>query len=157
MCSLYHMSCVNTTYPVSRGRPGSKHHIITNLNSIPLAVAFTAANVHDSKMLKPILDLIPALRNRRGRPTRHPQKLHGDKGHDFPRCRKACKQRRIKHRIASRDIESSSYLGKYRWVVERTFAWSHRYRRLLVRYECLSNIYLAFLILASALIAFRFC
>src|SRR3712207_940049 len=26
-------------------------------------------------------------------------------------------------------------LGRYRWVVERTFAWLHNFKRLLVRYE----------------------
>lgn len=143
--------------PVDRGRPGSKHHIITDLNGIPLAVALTAANVHDSNMLEPMLDLIPVLRNKRGRPTHRPQKLHGDKGYDYPKCRMACTQRRIKHRIARRGIESSSHLGKHRWVVERTFAWLHRFRRLLVRFERLALIHLAFLTLAAALVAFRFC
>src|SRR5699024_10211772 len=54
-------------------------------------------------------------------------------------------------------IVSSSHLGKHRWVVERTFAWFHRYRRLLVRYERRADIHLAFFSLAAALIAFRFC
>lgn len=143
--------------PVDRGRPGSKHHIVTDLNGIPLVVMLTAANVHDSMMLEPLLDHIPALRNKHGRPTHRPKKLHADKGYDFPRCRKACAQRRISHRIARRGIESSSHLGKYRWVVERTFAWLHRFRRLLVRYERRADIHRAFLVLAAALIAFRFC
>jgi transposase len=26
-------------------------------------------------------------------------------------------------------------LGRYRWVVERTFAWLHQFKRLLVRYD----------------------
>jgi transposase len=127
------------------------------LNGIPLVVMLTAANVHDSMMLEPLLDHIPALRNKHGRPTQRPKKLHADKGYDFPRCRKACAQRRISHRIARRGIESSSHLGKYRWVVERTLAWLHRFRRLLVRYERRADIHRAFLVLAAALIAFRFC
>lgn len=127
------------------------------MNGIPLVVALTAANVHDSRMLEPMLDQIPALRNRRGLPTHRPKKLHADKGYDFPRCRKACSLRGIRHRIARRGIENSSHLGKYRWVVERTFAWLHRFRRLLVRYERRADIHLAFLTLAAAIIAFRFC
>ena len=51
----------------------------------------------------------------------------------------------------------TAHLGKHRWVVERTFAWFHRYRRLLVRYERRADIHLAFFTLAAALISFRFC
>lgn len=40
-----------------------------------------------------------------------------------------------------------------RYVVERTFAWLHSYRRLLVRHEYYSSIYDGFLHLACALIA----
>ena len=143
--------------PVDRGRPGSKHHLITDRNGIPLVVGLTAANVNDCKMLEYMLDHLPSLRNLHGRPTCHPQKLHADKGYDFPFCRQACTVRHIEHRIARRGVDSSSHLGKHRWVVERTFAWFHRYRRLLVRYERRTDIHLAFFTLAAALIAFRFC
>ena len=145
------------TQPVDRGRPGSKHHLITDRNGIPLVVGLTAANVNDCKMLEYMLDHLPSLRNLHGRPTCHPQKLHADKGYDFPFCRQACTVRHIEHRIARRGVDSSSHLGKHRWVVERTFAWFHRYRRLLVRYERRADIHLAFFTLAAALIAFRFC
>lgn len=143
--------------PVDRGRPGSKHHLITDRNGIPLVVGLTAANVNDCKMLEYMLDHLPSLRNLHGRPTCRPQKLHADKGYDFPFCRQACTVRHIKHRIARRGVDSSTHLGKHRWVVERTFAWFHRYRRLLVRYERRADIHLAFFTLAAALIAFRFC
>lgn len=65
------------------------------------------------------------------------------------------RQRRIGCRIARRGIESSDKLGRYRWVVERTFAWLNRFRRLAIRYERLADVHLAFLDLASALICFR--
>ncbi|MEW2426304.1 transposase, partial [Streptomyces nigra] len=29
-----------------------------------------------------------------------------------------------------------SGLGKTRWVVERTFAWLHQFKRLRIRYDC---------------------
>jgi transposase len=37
--------------------------------------------------------------------------------------------------IARRQTEHGSGLGRHRWVVERTFAWLHNFKRLLVRYE----------------------
>jgi len=41
-------------------------------------------------------------------------------------------------------------------VAERTIAWLHRYKRLLVRYERLEEHHQAFLDLACALSCFRF-
>lgn len=62
--------------------------------------------------------------------------LHADKGYDYRRCRDACVQRGIKHRIARKGIESKTHLGRHRWVVEGTLAWTARFRRLAVRYDC---------------------
>jgi len=36
--------------------------------------------------------------------------------------------------IARRQTEHGSGLGRARWVVERTFAWLHQFKRLLVPY-----------------------
>ena len=36
--------------PTDRGKPGSKHHLLTDRNGVPLAVMLTAASVHDSKV-----------------------------------------------------------------------------------------------------------
>jgi transposase len=66
------------------------------------------------------------------------------------------RRRGIECRIARRGIESSQRLGRHRWVVERTFAWINRFRRLAVRYERLADIHLAFVDLACALICLRF-
>src|SRR5947209_5824414 len=65
--------------------------------------------------------------------------------YDYPRCRDYLRQRGIGCRIARRGIESSDKLGRFRWVVERTFAWFNRFRRLSIRYERLADLYLAFL------------
>jgi IS5 family transposase len=113
-------------------------------------------------MLAPTLDAVPGLRSgRRGRPRCRPGKLHADKGYDHRRCRRECRDRGITPRIARRGIESSAHLGRHRWVVERTFAWLARFRRLTVRYERRADIHLAFTTLACALICMgqirRFC
>lgn len=124
---------------------------------VPLACEVTAANVHDSRLLEPMLDAIPPLRTgRRGRPRQRPRKLHADKAYDFARCRQACRQRGIGPRIARRGIDSSERLGRHRWVVERTLAWLARYRRLTIRYERLVAVHRAFLHLGCALICFNY-
>jgi IS5 family transposase len=92
-------------------------------------------------------------RGRPGRPRKRPAKLHGDKGYDYPRCRRALRQRGITPRIARRGIESSQRLGRHRYVVERSLAWLVGCRRLQVRYERRADILLlGFVYLACALI-----
>ena len=125
-------------------------------------MTLSPANRHGSKMLAATLDAVPPVRSgRRGRPRRRPDKLHADKGYDHRRCRRECRQRGIRPRIARRGIESSQRLGRHRWVVERTLAWLGRFRRLTVRYERRADIHLAFTTLGCALICLnqirRFC
>jgi len=96
-----------------------------------------------------------------GRPRKRPHKLHADKGYAYRRCRLALRQRGIQARIARRGVDSSQRLGRHRWVVERTFAWLNRFRRLRVRYERRDDLHLAFTVLGCALITWkavnRFC
>lgn len=142
--------------PTDRGKPGSKRHVLVDANGIPLAVALTPANVHDSTMLEPVLDAVPPIRQCAGRPRKRPRKLHADKGYDYRRCRRACRGRGVIPRLARRGIESGQRLGRHRWVVERTLAWFARFRRLAVRYERRADIFEAFHHLAAVLITFRF-
>jgi transposase len=53
-------------------------------------------------------------------------------------------------------IESRERLGRWRWVVERTLGWLHRFRRLRIRYERRADIHQAFLALACSLICWRY-
>ena len=55
--------------------------------------------------------------------------------------------------IARRQTEHGSGLGRHRWVVERTFAWLHNRRRLLVRTDRRHEIHEGFLALACCLIS----
>ena len=124
-----------------------------------MAVALSAANTHDSLLLEPLVDAIPAIigpRRRPGRPRRRPARLHADKGYDYPRCRRALRRRGISPRIARREIESSERLGRHRWRVERTIAWLVGFRYLQVRYGRHAAYLQAFLHLACALICARF-
>lgn len=143
--------------PTDRGKPGSKRHVVSDRGGVPLAVALTAANVHDSKVFEEMVDAVePIKRPGRGRPRKRPEKLHADKGYDFPRCRRALRKRGIKARIARRGVDTSEGLGRHRWVVERTLAWLARYRRLAVRYERRADIHEAFLHLGCSLICLNY-
>jgi len=107
-------------------------------------------------MLETMVDAIPAIRQKCGRPRKRPKKLHADKGYDSHHNREVLRKRGIIPRIARRRIESSERLGRHRWVVERTLAWLNRYRRLKVRYERRADIHQAFLTLGCALICLKF-
>ncbi len=74
----------------------------------------SGANVHDSTVFDDLIDAVPPIRGRLGRPRKRPAKLHADKGYDDPRCRSALTTRRIKVRIARRGVESSERLGRHR-------------------------------------------
>ncbi|GGS38305.1 hypothetical protein GCM10010205_80140 [Streptomyces nojiriensis] len=60
--------------PVDRGRPGSKHHVIVDRHGTPLAVSLTPGNRHDVTQLIPLLDAVPRVRGRRGRPRHRPKR-----------------------------------------------------------------------------------
>ena len=138
--------------PTDRGRPGSKRHLITDRRGIPLAFLLTGANVNDSVPFEQLLDAVPPVAGKTGRPRRRPDKLHADKAYDHRRCHTACRRRGITPRIARRGIDSSQKLGRHRWVIERTFAWMARNRRLTIRYERRLDIHQAFTSLACSLI-----
>jgi IS5 family transposase len=109
-------------------------------------------------LLEPMVDAVAPIkgpRGRPGRPRKRPAKLHGDKGYDYPRCRRALRRRGITPRIARRGIEPSDRLGRHRYVVERSLAWLVGYRRLQVRYERDGDILLGFLQLACTLICLK--
>jgi hypothetical protein len=38
-----------------RGKAGSKYHLLVDRRGVPLAVQLSAANVHDSKLLEPVI------------------------------------------------------------------------------------------------------
>lgn len=123
---------------------------------IPLVIRHTAANVNETTMLETMVDAIPAIRQKRGRPRKRPHKLHADKGYDSIKNRKFLRRRRIIPRIARRRIDSSEKLGRHRWVVERTLSWLNRFRRLKVRYERRADIHQAFLTLGCAMVCWNF-
>jgi transposase len=145
--------------PVDRGKRGSKYHLLVDRQGIPLAAKLSAANVHDSKLLEPLVGAIPPIRRPLGQPGRprfRPRKLHGDKGYDYPSHRRALRRRGITPRIARRGVESGERLGRYRWVVERSIAWLLAHRRLATRYDRQALTVLGLLHLACALICVRF-
>ena len=99
---------------------------------------------------------IPSLQGPRGRPRCRPGSLLGDRVYDAEYIRYALRARQILPRMAIRNTKHGSGLGRWRWVVERTFAWLNQFRRLRLQYEKRPDMHLAFLTLASILICWKF-
>jgi transposase len=128
---------------------------VAEAHGAPLAALSTAANVNEGTVLERLLDAIPPLKPPRGRPRRRPDKLHADLGYASRRNRALLRRRHIAPRIARKGVESRTRLGRYRWVAERDFAWLHRNRRLVVRYEREDTLHDALLHLGCALICWH--
>ena len=103
----------------------------------------------------PLVDAIPPVRGGRGRPRRRPRELYGDRACHSREGRSELRRRHIQARIAWPKSAHGSGLGKKRWVVERTIAWLHQYRRLRIRYERRDHIHEAFLAIGCSLICLK--
>ncbi|MGX4731470.1 IS5 family transposase [Kitasatospora griseola] len=141
--------------PVDRGKYGSKIHLLAERTGLPLSLAVSGANLHDSQALIPLVEAIPPIRSRCGPRRRRPGRLHGDKAYDHRFIRSYLRRRQIPARIARRGVESSQRLGRHRWVIERTVAWFGAFRRLHRRYERKADHFAAFASIAAALICTR--
>lgn len=141
--------------PVDRGKHGSKIHVISDANGIPLTTGVSAGNTHDSTMLQPMVEQIPSVRSRRGPRRRRPRKLRADKGYDYDIHRRRLRDHGIMPRIARRGIEDPTRLGRHRWKIERTIAWLTGYRRLTIRYEHHGHLFAAFLQLAATITCYK--
>ncbi len=141
--------------PVDRARNGSKHHLLVDATGIPLAWTVTGGNRNDVTQLIPLIERVPPVRGKVGRPRRRPDRITADRGYDHDKYRRELRRRGIASEIARRQTEHGSGLGRVRWVVERTFAWLHHLKRLLVRYDRRHEIHEAFLAIGCCLVCFR--
>jgi transposase len=124
-------------------------------HGVPLLVLTTPANVRDEKPLLEMLELLPAIQGRRGRPRRRIGTLYGDRGYGFPSIIREVRARGIRPRLAPRwTPEHGSGLGRKRYVVEQTLACLGHCRRLKLCYEKTGPHFQAFHEIAEGLFCF---
>lgn len=130
--------------------------VATDRRGLPLAVVVAPANAPEGELAEHLLDLLP---DRVALPP--VVTVVADRGYDSDPLRDrlaaagydlVAPHRRNRKRPTRNDGRK---LRRYkrRWVVERTIAWLHNYRRLLVRHERHAVLYQGFAQLACALIA----
>ncbi|MFJ8827653.1 IS5 family transposase [Streptomyces sp. NPDC102467] len=141
--------------PVDRRKTGSKHHLICDGKGTPLHVITTAANVNDITQTLALVDGIPSVAGRPGRPRRRPEAVLGDKAYDSRAVRRELRRRGILPVISRKGSPNIRGLGKLRYVVEQTFALLHQFKRLAVRWERRLELHEAFVLLGCSLICLR--
>ncbi|WP_392957497.1 IS5 family transposase [Streptomyces sp. LN245] len=141
--------------PVDRRKTGNKHHLICDGRGTPLRVITAAANVNDITQTLNLVDGIPSVAGRTGRPRRRPESVLGDKAYDSYAARRELRHRRILPVISRRGAPNTKGLGKLRYVVEQTFALPHQFKRLAMRWERHLDLHKAFVSLSCGLICWR--
>ncbi|EQA38211.1 transposase, IS4 family [Leptospira inadai serovar Lyme str. 10] len=109
--------------------------------------------IHDSKLLSSILNNFRVYRNRK---LPRPEIFSLDKTYIGQPIRNDLRRRKIRYRIPNKknaiNPEYLPTLKKYRWVVERTFAWINSIKAAKTCWEFKENNYLATLKIVFTLI-----
>jgi transposase len=142
--------------PTDRSKCGSKHHVLTDAQGIPLNVTVTAANVNEVTQVFQVLTSLPPVGGKPGPKRQKPERLQGDEAYHSGPVRWLLRWLGITPVLAERGREHGSGLGVLRWYVERTISWLHAFGRLRRRLDRLTEIQEAFLRLACAVICLRF-
>jgi transposase len=131
--------------------------VLVERQGLPLGIALAAASPAE-------VSLVDATLAARVTPHRRlPRHLIGDRGYDSDPLREQLATRGIvltspyRANRTVRPYEDGRRLRSYRhrWIVERSIAWFGAFRRLLIRHERSTRMFLAFFQLAAALIALR--
>jgi transposase len=137
--------------------------VVVDGKGIPLGSTITSASPHEVTLVDKVLAQIKVPRNGPGRPKSRPKRLIGDRAYDSDALRKKLQDRKIElicpHRKNRKKpkLQDGRKLRRYkkRWKIERTFSWISNYRRLVVRYERMINVYKAFFHIACILITLK--
>jgi transposase len=119
--------------PTDRGKRGTKYHIATDGDGVPVGCAATAANVNDTLVFERLFLAAFAVMARI-------RTVFADKGYDAERHRELCRAFGAEPQIHKRGLPRGSGLGQRRWPIERSNAWVLDNRRLALRYDRLGFI-----------------
>jgi len=134
--------------------------VLADGKGIPLGALLASASLAEVNLLEATLDQVWVPGSRR----RYPERVIADKGYDSDPLRHRLAQRNVALIVPHRRIrnrrrppQDRRRLRCYRrrWKIERTFAWPGTFRRLVVRYERLLQVYSGLFHLACVMITLR--
>ena len=145
-------ACIDPNgYDAGKKIKGKKRHILVDTQGLLMHAVVHAADIQDRDggilVLASMFGLYPFL-----------EKLFADAGYQGPKFREALAKAlpRLSVEIVKRSDTAQGFeLLPRRWVVERTFAWLNRCRRLAKDFENLNRTALAFIRLASIRLMLR--
>src|SRR5215207_2995747 len=152
--------------PTDRSKLGTKRHILTDKEGIPLSTVITSANTHDVIVATNTIDNIVIKRSsssssitkyRNKKKKKKKQNLCLDKAYHSKEVEQEIIKRgyvpHIRHRREEKKLNKKH--PARRWVVERTNSWHNRFRKLFTRYEKKDKNYLGLVQLANSIIVYR--
>jgi transposase len=101
---------------------------------VALAVTLTGGNRNDITRLPLVYGMMPVA-GKVGQLRQRPDQIVADRGYYHDSYRHELWRRGVKPIIARRGTEHGSGLGRWRWVVERTFSRIDQNRRMSKDYE----------------------
>jgi transposase len=129
--------------------------VVADGQGVPLACLTASASPAEVTLAEEAIEQVPT--------SARPTPLIADRAYDSDKLRTnllakgwdlVCPHRRGRTKPNTQDGRK---LRRYRrrWKIERTIAWLHNFRRLVVRYDYYSNVYQAFILLACITICLR--
>jgi len=159
--------------PTDRSKLGTKRHILTDKNGIPLSVIITPASTHDVKVVTNVIDNsiikqpFVSSKPKEGISRRRWKYNHLclDRAYSSKTIRQQIikrgyvphipyKKKRGQHSKMACQMNYKTAKNK-RWVVERTNSWYNRFRKLFTRYEKKVENYLGLVQLSCSIIIYR--
>jgi len=156
--------------PTDRSKIGTKRHLLTDKNGIPLSTVITSASTHDIKAVADVIDNSVINRPSNLSFTKKNKRIK----YNHLCLDKAYNSKPIENEIIRRGYvphipykrkrgqrkEEIAYQHKHqtirnkRWVVERTNSWHNRFRKLFTRYEKKVENYLGLVQLSCSIIIY---
>ncbi|QWK10875.1 MAG: transposase [Thermoflexus hugenholtzii] len=131
-------------------------HVLVNEDGLPLSVVVGPGNEHDRRRLEEVLGGLRVKKSGRGRARTRPKVIYADAAYDAKAIREGLRRRGKGTRGGKRAFRRRKADRKARSSVERFFGWRKGgFRRLTVRHERRLATFLAFVLLAGFLIAWR--
>jgi transposase len=164
--------------PTDRSKLGTKRHILTDKNGIPLSTVITSANKHDINTVTDVMD--DAVINRPFESSFSKKKTMWQNRKQQQQQQHLCLDRAYTSKSTENEIINRGYVPHIpykrkrgqkkeekinqkrhsssknkRWVVERTNSWHNRFRKLFTRYEKKVENYLGLVQLSNSIIIYR--
>jgi transposase len=132
--------------------------VVVDGKGLPLGSQLASASIHETRLIETTLEAIVTPEARA-----NVERLIYDRAADSDPLRQRlleqgvdliCPHRRNRKKPPTQDGRKLRRFSR-RWIVERTFAWIGNFRRMVVRYERLIEMYRAFFHLACIMILLK--